>query len=67
MSVKLYAIGAAGFSAAMLGAMGWLIYAADPDALGVEIAVRAAGPEADSETVAASLTVLIAELLDSDQ
>ena len=27
MSVKLYAIGAAGFSAAMLGAMGWLIYA----------------------------------------
>ncbi len=37
-----------------------------PDALGVEMAVRAAGPEAIPETVAASLTVLIAELINPD-
>lgn len=38
-----------------------------PDALGVEMAVRAAGPDADPETIAASLTVLMAELIDSDR
>lgn len=37
-----------------------------PDALGVEMAVRAAGPDAHPETIAASLTVLVAELIDSD-
>ena len=37
------------------------------DALGAEMAVRAAGPEADPETIAASLKALVAELIDSDQ
>jgi len=37
------------------------------DATGVEMAVRAAGPDADPDTIAASLTLLVAELIDSNQ
>ncbi len=37
------------------------------DAIGVEMAVRAAGPDADPDTIAASLTQLVVELIGSDQ
>jgi hypothetical protein len=37
------------------------------DAIGVEMAVRAAGPEADPQTIAASLTLLVVEIIDSDR
>ncbi len=37
------------------------------DAPGIHMAVRAAGPDADPETIAASLTTLVVELIDSDQ